>query len=190
MVELYLLAGAIVTIGFVWFWIARPIVVSLRDAYGAWRGESVSAPRPRARRTPRRRALRLRVMSRPITRTVARTVAEGEPHRSREIPLLNGAEPQLNGSVNPSELALNAAEVIAVARMIDHNRSAAKPSKSSTIAAGFGVSRGGSAAYVRASAIYDALFGPPTPAVTYRELSPEQEAVRAQLRMRQKGVLN
>jgi len=108
---------------------------------------------------------------------------EPEPRRSDAIPLLNATEPQMNGSVNPAELALNAAEVQALQRMIAHNKTAAKPSKSSTIQAGFGVSRGGSPTYVRASLIYDALFGPVAPAVRYRERTPEQEAAREALGM-------
>ncbi len=110
-----------------------------------------------------------------------RDATEPEPARSDDIPLPNGAEPQMNGSANAAELYLNAAEVIALHRMIEHNKTAAKPSKSSTIQAGFGISRGGSQAYQRASLIYDALFGTPAPAVRYRERTPEQEAARAAL---------
>lgn len=187
MVQLYLLGGTIVTLGFLWFWIVRPIAVALWDAYSDWFDAREVQTRPRARRQVRRRPrLRVRLMSRSNLRTIARTASEPEPRRSVEIPLLNGAEPQSIGSVNPLELALNAAEVIAVARMIEHNRTAAKPSKSSTIQAGFAVSRGGSPAYIRASLIYDTLFGPPAPAVTYRELTPDH---KAQL-MKQKGMLN
>jgi hypothetical protein len=101
---------------------------------------------------------------------------ESEPARSVEIPPPAAVEPHANGSQNPSELALNADEVAAVARMIEHNKTAAKPSKSSTIRAGFGLSRGGGSKYQRASAIYDALFGPPAPAVQYRELTPDRKA--------------
>jgi hypothetical protein len=191
MVQLYLLAGAIVTLGFLWFWIVRPIAVALWGTYVDWAEPREAQTQPRARRATRRRPrLRVRVMSRPIAQNAPRTAPEPEPQRSSEIPLPNGAEPLFNGSANPSELALNADEVIAVARMIDHNRTAAKPSKTSTIQAGFGLSRGGGPRYTRAALIYDTLFGPPAPAVTYRELSPEQEAVRAQLRMKQKGALN
>jgi hypothetical protein len=90
---------------------------------------------------------------------------EPEPPRSIDIPHMNHVEPSVRGSLNQAELRLNADEVAAVARMIEHNKTAVKPSKSSTIQAGFGVSRGGSQLYVRASAIYDAFFGAPTPAV-------------------------
>jgi len=109
--------------------------------------------------------------------------AEPAPPRSYEFPLLNDEEPRTNGSENLDTLVLNAAEVEAVNRMIKHNATAAKPSKSSTIQAGFSVSRGGSAAYIRASLIYDALFGTPQPAVRYRERTPEQEALRKQLNL-------
>jgi hypothetical protein len=90
---------------------------------------------------------------------------EPEPPRSLDIPHMNHVEPPVRGSLNPAELRLNADEVAAVSRMIEHNKTAAKPSKSSTIQAGFGVSRGGSQLYQRASAIYDAFFGMPAPAV-------------------------
>lgn len=109
--------------------------------------------------------------------------AEPEPLSSNAFPLLNDAEPYANGSGTAPELYLNEAEVAALQRMIRHNATAAKPSKSSTIQAGFGVSRGGSAAYTRASLIYDALFGAPAPAVKYRQRTPEQEALRQQLRL-------
>lgn len=108
---------------------------------------------------------------------------EPEPQGSVDFSLLNGVEPEANRSENPAELYLNALEVAALQRMIDHNKTAVKPSKSSTIQAGFGVSRGGSAAYARASQIYDALFGAPSPAVKYRQITPEQEALRKQLKL-------
>lgn len=108
---------------------------------------------------------------------------EPEPLGSDAFSLLNGKEPETNGSANPAELFLNAAEVVALQRMIEHNKTAAKPSKSSTIQAGFGVSRGGSTAYQRASLIYDTLFGAPAPAVRYREQTPEQKELRKQLNL-------
>ena len=108
-----------------------------------------------------------------------------EPYepRSNDFPLPAAIEPRANGSENPAELRLSPAEVTAIHRMIRHNATAAKPSKSSTIQAGFGVSRGGSPAYQRASLIYDALFGVPAPAIRYRQRTPEQEALRQQLRL-------
>lgn len=107
--------------------------------------------------------------------------AEPEPARSAAIPHMNAIEPDEPRSLNAGELLLNAAEIAAISRMIEHNRTAAKPSKSSTIQAGFGIARGGSAAYQRASHIYDLLFGPPEPAIKYRPLTPEQSALRSEL---------
>ena len=168
-----ILGGALV-IGLISMLIGR--MVSAWDALAEWWGRGVQKAvytRPSEWRTMSSRA-KIDLFS----------DDEPEPLSSIEIPLLNGAEPRTNGSTNPAELALNAAEVAALHRMIEHNKTAAKPSKSSTIQAGFGVSRGGSEAYKRASLIYDTLFGAPAPVVKYRELSPEQEAVRQQLRLR------
>lgn len=112
---------------------------------------------------------------------------EPERSRSNEIPLLNHEEPEFpvrEPNANAANLHLNADEVVALHRMIEHNKTAAKPSKTSTIQAGFGVSRGGGDKYQRASLIYDALFGPPQPAVKYRERTPEQERLREQLHLR------
>lgn len=91
-------------------------------------------------------------------------VTEPEPPRS---PQVNHAEPERTHGSGSAELALNADELAAVQRMIKHNAAAKSPSKTSTIAAGFGVSRGASAAYQRASIIYDALFGQPEPAIQF-----------------------
>lgn len=187
MVQLYLLGGSLVIAGFVWFWIVRPIAVDLYDAYSDWRDARAELPRDTRDddETPDRRErppLPIHLMFSRNTRTPKRTAVLDEPRRSEEIPLLNGLELIVNGSENRAELALNADEVAAVGRMILHNRTAAKPSKSSTISAGFGVSRGGSAAYMRASLIYDTLFGPPAPAVQYRELTPDRQQL-----LKQKG---
>lgn len=59
------------------------------------------------------------------------------------------------------DLVLNSEEIAGIARMISHNRSAVKPTKSSTIAAGFGVNRGGTERYRRASQLYDLMFSAP-----------------------------
>lgn len=75
-------------------------------------------------------------------------------------------------------LVLTRDEIAAVARMIAHNKSAAKPTKSSTIQAGFGVSRGGGATYLRASAIYDQIFAAPNEAM-YPTLTAEREKISA-----------
>ena len=125
------------------------------------------------------------IMSRQAARIVTNADANPNATVQASFPLLNGVEPQSEPFVNRAELHLNADEIAAVARMVDHNRTAAKPSKSSTIGAGFGVSRGGSQAYQRASAIYDALFGPPAPAVQYRELTPDRQQI-----LKQNGALN
>lgn len=158
-----------------------------------WRGRRKRPVRRRRRVAPPARRARPAlpihwIMSRSDRFVIAAQVTNPNASVRAEIPLLNGLEPHAEPFVNRPELALNAEEITAVARMIEHNRTAAKPSKSSTIAAGFGVSRGGSDTYKRASAIYDALFGQPAPAVTYRELSPEQEAMRTSLRIKQKGA--
>ena len=63
-----------------------------------------------------------------------------------------------------------------MARMIAHNKTAAKPTKSSSIEAGFGLKRGGGPAYARASAIYDRLFAAPSAAL-YPTLTAEREKV-------------
>lgn len=75
-------------------------------------------------------------------------------------------------------LTLTRDEIAAVARMIAHNKAAAKPTKSSTIQAGFGVSRGGGATYLRASAIYDQIFAAPNEAM-YPTLTAEREKISA-----------
>jgi hypothetical protein len=62
---------------------------------------------------------------------------------------------------NPAEpivLALSNEECQAIARMIIHRSTAERFTKASAINAGFGVSKGGSIRYKRASEIYDALF--------------------------------
>ncbi len=61
--------------------------------------------------------------------------------------------------------ALDAAERLAVIKMIYHKTSDPKATKASAILAGFGVKKGDSAAYRRASAIYDALFVLPAPPI-------------------------
>lgn len=61
-------------------------------------------------------------------------------------------------SLGTSAFVLNPQEVAAVGRMIEHKATAEKPNKASTIWAGFGIKKGDSARYKRASEIYDALF--------------------------------
>ena len=202
MVQLYLFCGSVVTIGWLWFFVVRPIVVDAAAAYAGWR-ESHAPLHHDPHATERRRTLPSHRWYRvkrhaPAARVMSRTNAPNAVPNARtstapvrvDFPLLNGQEPRSEPFLEPADLALNGDEIAAVARMILHNRSAAKPSKSSTIAAGFGVSRGGSYAYIRASAIYDALFGPPPPAIVYHELSPEQERTRQQLQLRTKSGHN
>lgn len=157
-------------------------VVEVWDALSAWWGQGVQKAihyKPVKTYQPQR----ARVMSYQDGDDEDEPTAEPDEPRSGAFSLLNGAEPHANGSENPPELFLNAAEMLALHRMIEHNKTAAKPSKSSTIHAGFGVSRGGSEAYKRASMIYDTLFGAPPPAVKYRQRTPEQEELRKQLQL-------
>lgn len=87
------------------------------------------------------------------------------------IPYQEWANERTNELENPDEPALqsrtdegtgafvlNPDECAAVARMIEHKTTAEKPTKASAIWAGFGVKKGDSAKYKRASVIYDALF--------------------------------
>ena len=84
---------------------------------------------------------------------------EFDPEPNRTEPA-NPPNPALqSGSIaGTSSLELNPQEMAAVARMIEHKASAEKPNKASTIWAGFGIKKGESARYKRASEIYDALF--------------------------------
>jgi hypothetical protein len=142
--QVFAILVTIVIAGFLWFYIVRPIL----EDYGIIKeGEGVKPSQV--------------VMSRAPSPPPPDQRPEPEPARSASEP--HGTT--FDGSENQRELVLNADEIEAVNRMIKHNTTAAKPSKSSTIQAGFGVSRGGSAAYVRASLIYDTLFGQPEPAV-------------------------
>lgn len=111
------------------------------------------------------RIIALENRARRALRDYVETAPEPEPRCSLATPDMNAIEPPVRGSLNPDELALNADELAAVQKMIYHKLTVARPSKSSTIQAGFGVSRGGSQLYQRASLIYDALFGQPDPAV-------------------------
>lgn len=145
MATLFAIAVSIVIAVFLWFYIARPI---LEDWGVIKKEESVSDYQPGVKTAPAPQAPK----------------KQPEPEPARSAPEPSGTA--FAGSGNQDDLTLNADEIEAVARMIKHNTTAVKPSKSSTIQAGFGVSRGGSAAYVRASLIYDKFFGQPEPAVT------------------------
>lgn len=172
MATLFGIAVTIVILGVLWFYVARPIL----EDFGIISPRAVSYYQVDEPAT-------VRVMSREEPPAGAALSVQYERQRLDQFPLPSGEEPETNGSGTAPELYLNASEVTALHRMIDHNKTAAKPSKSSTIQAGFGVSRGGSAAYTRASLIYDIFFGPPAPAVKYRQITPEQEALRNQLKL-------
>lgn len=70
--------------------------------------------------------------------------------------------------------ALNPEECAAVARMIEHKVTAEKPTKASIVWAGFGLKKGSSAKYQRASEIYDTLFVIPPPEDSYPTLRAQQ----------------
>jgi len=76
--------------------------------------------------------------------------------------------------------ALDDAERLAVTKMIYHKASDPKATKASAVYVGFGVKKGDSAAYRRASAIYDALFVLPEPD-KYPLMTDEQRAAREEL---------
>ncbi len=81
-------------------------------------------------------------------------------------------EPDEPGITEPNsdrtpEFALNLEERTAVAKMIYHKATAEKPTKASIIWAGFGLKKGDSAKYKRASEIYDALFVIPPSVVQF-----------------------
>lgn len=85
----------------------------------------------------------------------------------------------------PFGFALSEAEIMSVQKMGHYIMSTARlgrvPSKSGAILAGFGIKRGASPRYERASLVYDTIFGPPKPAVDYPERTPEQEATHKAL---------
>ena len=88
--------------------------------------------------------------------TVRRYYPSFDPEPEPE-PEANAAAERQN-SDETGAFALSPDECAAVARMIDHARGAEKPTKASTIWAGFGLKKGASSRYQRASAIYDTLF--------------------------------
>jgi hypothetical protein len=75
---------------------------------------------------------------------------------------------------------LNHDERLAVYKMIAHRSAADKPTKASTIYAGFTIKKGESAAYRRASEIYDALFVMPEE-MKFPNRTPEQDEERRNL---------
>lgn len=81
-----------------------------------------------------------------------------EPNRTNEPQNPPNLALQSGSLLGTGAFALNPQEAAAVARMIDHKASADKPTKASIIWAGFGIKKGDSTKYKRASEIYDALF--------------------------------
>lgn len=80
------------------------------------------------------------------------------PNRTNEPANPPNPALQSGSPIGTSAFALNPQEVAAIGRMIEHKASAEKPTKASIIWAGFGIKKGDSARYKRASEIYDALF--------------------------------
>lgn len=98
-----------------------------------------------------------RVRSQPMT--------SGERYVSRGSNPLNPPEPAEEPGTEG--FTLEPDELAAVARMIEHKATAEKATKASIIWAGFGIKKGASAKYQRASEIYDALFVIPPSVVLY-----------------------
>jgi hypothetical protein len=101
---------------------------------------------------------------------------EIEPENEPE-PLANLAL-QSRTNDRTGAFVLNPDECAAVAKMIEHKVTAEKPTKASIIWAGFGIKKGDSAKYKRASEIYDALFIIPPPADPYPTLNAERRRTR------------
>jgi hypothetical protein len=103
------------------------------------------------------------VMSRVPATVSATDVVQNRRETAAEPNRTEPAEPRMNAE-NREEppltrsFALNPQEVAAVGRMIEHKATAEKPNKASTIWAGFGIKKGESQRYKRASEIYDTLF--------------------------------
>lgn len=111
---------------------------------------------------------------------------EGERYFKAEFGPEPEPEPEANAAAereNPertSAFGLNPDECAAVARMIEHKMTAEKPTKASTIWAGFGVKKGASTRYQRASEIFDTLFVLPEPD-NYPLMTTEQRQERERL---------
>lgn len=75
-----------------------------------------------------------------------------EPSNPPNLASQSGSAPRTGA------LELSPQEVAAVSKMIEHKASAEKPTKASTIWAGFAIKKGESTRYKRASEIYDNLF--------------------------------
>lgn len=97
-----------------------------------------------------------------------------EPERAANLALESRTDDRTGTFV------LTDAERLAVTKMIYHKASNPKATKASAILVGFGVKKGDSATYRRASAIYDALFVLPEPD-KYPSMTSEQHRLRDEL---------
>lgn len=109
------------------------------------------------------------LMSRSGPQYVSQKVQHSEPDR-RDLwanERTNEPEPEPNAALESGTdertgaFVLNPDECAAIHKMIEHKVTAENPTKASIIWAGFGLKKGDSAKYKRASAIYDALFVAP-----------------------------
>lgn len=98
--------------------------------------------------------------------------------------LARGAEDagvRAEAPISPRSLVLAPEEIAAVARMVAHNKTLAKPNKLATIQAGWPAIKNRSgdpkSQYARASAIYDAIFSP-SDQIRYPTLTAERERAR------------
>lgn len=98
----------------------------------------------------------------------------------------DGAGGRAEEGIAARSLILAPEEIAAVARMVAHNKTLAKPNKLATIQAGWPSIKNRSgdpkSQYARASTIYDAIFSPPD-AVRYPTLTAERERVRREIEM-------
>lgn len=116
-----------------------------------------------------------RVSDRPAS-TVQNQPIMPVPNRTNE-PTNTGSSGFTSQTVDGTKgaaFALTNAELLSVQMMVQYRdrllAAGDEPTKSDTILAGFGIKRGGSARYLRASEVYDQLFGEPEPAVKYPAL--------------------
>lgn len=119
------------------------------------------------------------VRGRPLQNQGVRRISAGfDPENEPENP--PNLAPERRTDDRTGAFALNPDECAAVARMIEHKMTAEKPTKASTIWAGFGVKKGASAKYQRASEIFDTLFILPEPD-SYPLMTAEQRQEREKL---------
>lgn len=147
-------------------------------------------PRRASRAAPRRRSLRLRVMSRSGALAAGNGGSENAPIR-RVSPVKRNGETAGNG-VAIGETAGNDPFPFpdlftGLARLVLDR----KIGETDAIKIAIQVAPGKGDKYQEARRrLHAAMERESPPAVQYRELTPEQEAVRSQLRMKQKGALN